>query len=119
MDSILTSIKKMLGIDWAYDSFDADIIMQINSAFAVLSQIGVDSEDGFGTEEIFRIEDSNRTWEEFQEASGLKNVELIKNYIYFKVKQAFDPPSSSAAMEAINRQISELEWRINISADKG
>ena len=89
MDSILTSIKKLLGIAEEYEHFDQDIVMHINSAFSVLTQLGV------GPEEGFRIEDASKTWFEF----------------------LYDPPLSSAVMEAINRQISELEWRINVTVD--
>lgn len=82
--------------------------MHINSAFSVLTQLGVGPEAGF------YIEDSEAVWSDFVNDSRL---EMIKTYVYLKVKLVFDPPSSSAVMEAINRQISELEWRINVTAD--
>ncbi len=109
MDSILTSIKKLLGITEEYEHFDADIVMHINSAFSVLTQLGVGPEDGF------RIEDSSNDWSEF--LCDDYRLEFVKTYVYLKVKLGFDPPLSSAAIEAINRQISELEWRINVSVD--
>ena len=103
MDSILTSIKKLLGIAEEYEHFDPDIVMYINSAF------------GVGPEEGFRIEDASKTWSEFLYDDP--RLEFAKTFIYLKVRLAFDPPLSSAVMEAINRQISELEWRINVTVD--
>ena len=109
MDSILTSIKKLRGIAEEYEHFDPDIVMYINSAFSVLTQLGV------GPEEGFRIEDASKTWSEFLYDDP--RLEFVKTFIYLKVKLAFDPPLSLAVMEAINRQISELEWRINVTVD--
>lgn len=110
MDSILTSIKKLLGIAEEYEHFDPDIVMYINSAFSVLTQLGV------GPEEGFRIEDASKTWSEFLYDDP--RLEMVRTYVYLKVKQAFDSNSSSAAViEAINRQIQELEWRINVVVD--
>lgn len=111
MDSILTSIKKLLGITEDYAHFDADIVMHINSAFSVLTQLGVGPEGGF------HIEDSSAEWSEFLHDDP--RLEFVKTYVYLKVKLAFDPPISSAVIESINRQISELEWRINVSVDPG
>ncbi len=108
MDSILTSIKKLLGIAEKYEHFDTDIIMHINSAFSVLTQLGV------GPPEGFRIEDNSAEWSDFLQDNRL---DFIKTYIHLKVKLVFDPPLSSAVIESINRQISELEWRINVSVD--
>ena len=109
MESILTSIKKLLGITEEYEHFDPDIIMHINSAFSVLTQLGV------GPKEGFRIEDESTTWSEF--LNDDPRLEFVKTYIHLKVKLVFDPPLSSAVIESINRQISELEWRINVSVD--
>ena len=109
MDSILTSIKKLLGIAEEYDHFNPDIIMHINSAFSILTQLGV------GPIEGFYIEDASKTWSEF--LNDDPRLEFVKTFIYLKVRLAFDPPSSSAVMEAIVRQINELEWRINVTVD--
>lgn len=110
MESILTSIKKLLGISEEYEHFDSDIIMHINSALMILTQLGV------GPEEGFLIEDSSATWQDFL---GTKiKFEAIKSYIYLRVKLLFDPPSS-AVIASIDRQITELEWRININAESG
>lgn len=109
MDSILTSIKKLLGIEEDYDHFDPDIIMHINSVFMILTQLGVGPSEGFS------IEDDAAVWTDF--VSSLQNLEAVKSYVYLKVKLLFDPPASSAVMESINRQISELEWRLYITVE--
>lgn len=108
-DSILTSIKKLLGIAEEYEFFDADVIMNINMAFMVLYQLGV------GPSTAFSIEDKTATWSDFLgDATDLAGV---KTYIFLKVKLVFDPPQSSAAMEAIKQNIAELEWRLNAAVD--
>jgi hypothetical protein len=111
MDSILTSIKKMLGIDEEYLHFDNDIVMYINSVFSILSQLGVGTSDGFS------IEDSSTTWDEF--ITDNVELNLIKSYMYLKVRLLFDPPQSSAVMECYKTQISEYESRLYVMADKG
>lgn len=110
MDSILTSIKKMLGIAEEYTHFDTDLIMHINSVLSILNQIGVGPSEGFS------IEDEMAVWADFISAD-LK-MELVKSYIFLKVRLLFDPPLSSAVIESINRMISELEWRIQVAAEK-
>lgn len=109
IDSILTSIKKLLGIAEEYEHFDADLIIHINSVFMTLSQLGVGPSSGF------KIVDKSSTWDEFTEDK--QDLEAVKSYVYLKVKLLFDPPLSSAVMEAMNRAISELEWRLNVSAE--
>lgn len=109
MESILTSVKKMLGIAKDYTHFDDDIIMHINSVFMVLTQLGVGPEEGFA------ITDGSSTWDEFIPEGS--NMESVKTYIYQKVRLIFDPPASSAVMEAMNRSISEFEWRLNVAAE--
>jgi hypothetical protein len=109
MESILTSIKKMLGIQEDYDHFDADIIMHINTVFMTLTQIGVGPSDGF------YIEDDTTTWLEF--VPDLKNFQAIKTYMYLKVKLVFDTPTSPTVLEAMTKQANELEWRLNVAAE--
>ena len=112
MESILTSIKKLLGIAEEYEHFDKDIIMHINSVFMILNQLGVGPSKGF------MITDSSASWDDFlPEDSG--KLEAVKSYMYMKVQLMFDPPLSSAVMEAKNRLISELEWRLNVAVDPG
>lgn len=110
MESILTSIKKLLGIAEEYTHFDADLIMHINSVLSILTQIGVGPAEGFS------IKDKSSVWEDFVPENS--KWELIKSYTYMKVKLLFDPPLSSSVMEAYNRTISELEWRISISGEE-
>ena len=109
MDSILTSIKKLLGITEEYENFDQDIIMHINSAFMILNQLGVGPKSGFS------INDKSSTRDEFIPESS--NLEAVKTYVHLKVKLMFDPPLSSTVIEAIKSQINELEWRLNVSVD--
>lgn len=111
MESILTSIKKMLGISKEYTHFDEDLIMHINSALAVLGQLGV------GPSEGFYIEDERAEWSDF--VFDLSKLQFIKTYVYQKVKLLFDPPQSSAAIQALNESIKEFEWRINVQVDPG
>lgn len=109
MNSILTSIKKLLGITEDCEHFDADIIMYINSVFLVLSQIGIGPAEGFS------ISDKYTTWDKF--LSNNLNLEAVKTYVYLRVRLLFDPPSSSAVAESINRTISEYEWRLKLVAE--
>ena len=109
MESILTSIKKLLGIEEDYTHFDPDIIMHINSVFMTLTQIGV------GPSEGFIIEDDTSVWTDFTGESI--SYESVKSYIYLKVRLLFDPPASSAVIESMNRMISEYEWRLNANAE--
>lgn len=109
MESILISIKKLLGLEADYTVFDADIIMHINSVFMILNQLGV------GPYKCFKIEDDLAVWTDFTEDS--EEIEAVKTYIYHKVKMLFDPPSSSAVIEANKQIISELEWRLNVQSE--
>lgn len=109
MGSILTSIKKLLGIDEEYNHFDADIIIHINSVLFILTQIGV------GPSEGFVITGEDETWEDFMPEEKLVKVQSIKTYIYLKVRLIFDPPTSTTAMTAMKDLIAELEWRLNIT----
>ncbi len=109
MDSILTSIKKMLGIVEEYTHFDADLVMHINTVFSILTQLGVGPKEGFS------IEDEDAVWSDF--IPDKSNLEFVKSYIHLRVKLLFDPPISSAAIEAITNQYKELEWRIQVAAD--
>lgn len=104
-DSILNTIKKMLGFDADYTAFDTDITMHINSVFSVMHQLGATPPAGFW------ISDAATKWSDFIE--GRQHVEMVKSYMYFKVRLMFDPPATSFAIDAIKQQISEFEWRLN------
>ena len=105
-DSILISIKKLLGVSKDYTIFDSDIIMHINSVFMILSQLGIGSSSGF------KIEDDSTTWSEYIDEDS--DLEAVKTYIYLKVKLLFDPPLSSSVIEVTKQSIAELEWRLNV-----
>lgn len=109
MDSILTSVKKMLGITAEYTHFDDDLIIHINSVFMILNQLGIGPSEGFS------IASDVETWDEF--TNDNLTIESVKSYMYLKVGLLFDPPTSSNVLEARNRLISELEWRLNAIAD--
>lgn len=110
MDSILTSIKKLLGITEEYAHFDVDIIIHINDAFMTLNQLGV------GPAECFSISSDQELWTDF--LGDDKNLEAVKTYVFKKVKLAFDPPQSSSLIDAYNRSIQETEWRLNAQVEK-
>lgn len=109
MESILTSIKKVLGIYEEDTSFDIDIIMHINTVIMILRQMGIGPSKGYS------ISSSYDTWNDY--ISDISLIEPVKTYIALKVRLIFDPPASSAIIEAINRTITELEWRLNVQAD--
>lgn len=109
MESILDTIKKMLGVESEYEAFDVDIIVGINSALMALHQIGVG-------EEPFLITGKEETWNDY--FSGRPDIESIKTYIFLKVKMGFDPPTSSFVLEAQKELLKEYEWRIYIQCDR-
>lgn len=107
MESILDSIKKLLGPDGEYDHFDPDIIMHINSVMMDLNLMGVGPEDGFF------IEDDSSTWYDFVQKELWGKIEAIKSYIYLRVKLLFDITSmGSATIASYERQIDRWECRI-------
>lgn len=109
MDSILETVKKMLGIESDYTQFDPDIIMHINTVFVILCQLGV------GPETCFAIIDDGETWSDF--FGEIPEDNMVKTYLYQRVRMAFDPPLSATACETINKQIAEFEWRLSITHD--
>lgn len=110
MDSILTSIKKLLGIAEEYEHFDADIIMHINSVFMDLNQLGV------GPSEGFVIKDEETIWSDYIVNDTL--LQAVKSYMYLRVKILFDSSSmGSATLAAYERQIAQWEWRLIVAVD--
>lgn len=109
MESILTSIKKLLGIAEEYEHFDADIVMHINSVFSILTQLGVGPSNGFS------IEDKEAKWHDF--IGEDKGIEMVKSYMHLKVKLLFDPPLSSSVKEAMSEMIREFESRLSYAVD--
>lgn len=108
MESILTSIKKLLGIEESYTHFDQDLIIHINSILAILAQVGAGSPG-------FRIEGKAEVWDSF--LNGTLDLETVKTYVYMRVRLLFDPPTSSALVESLTKQIAEFEWRIFVNED--
>ena len=108
MDSILDSVKKLLGIPKEIDDYDIDVIMHINSVFFILYQMGVG-------DKAYVLHDNTETWADF--FGDLKENEAVKMYVYYKVRILFDPPSSSFVLEAMNKAIQEYEFRINLDYD--
>lgn len=109
MDSILTSIKKLLGLGEEYVVYDNDLIIHINAVFAILRQLGV------GPGEGFKITSDSETWNDFLGESTL--YEEVKAYMYLKVRLIFDPPINGSVTEAYKEQIKEYECRMNYTAD--
>ena len=104
--SILTSTKKILGIAESYTAFDLDVITHINAAFSTLSQLGVGPANGF------MIEDEQAVWTDYTVTPN--QLSLVRTYVFLKARSLFDPPTTSFLLEAVNKQISELEWRLNV-----
>lgn len=104
-NSILESTKKTLGIDAAYEVFDVDILMHINSVFATLNQLGIGPVDGY------EIENATPEWADFLGTD--KRLNSVKSYVYLRVRLMFDPPSTSYLIDAMRKQAEELEWRLN------
>lgn len=109
MDSILTSIKKMLGIQEDYEHFDTDLVLHINSVLMTVTQIGVGPAEGFA------IQDKTAVWADL--TNDEKKLNSVKSFVYLKVKLLFDPPANSAAMQSLKELASEFEWRLNVAAE--
>lgn len=112
MDSILTTVKKLNNVAEEYDVFDIDFIVHINSVFMSLWQMGV------GPKTPFSIEDENASWDEFIPADN-PYYNAVKSYVALKVGMLFDPPSNGTLNNSKEKQISELEWRLNWAAELG
>lgn len=108
-ESILDTIKIMLGLEKDYNSFDTEIIAYINSAFFALSQLGVGPEEGFS------ITGPDEVWSNFIDEKS--NLIAVQTYIKLKVQLIFDPPSNSFVVDAINKQLEELTWRLCLEAE--
>lgn len=111
MDSILISIKKLLGVDAEYEHFDTDILIHINTVFMNLTQIGVGPTKGFA------ILGETEVWSDF--VGDTIKMEAVKTFVYLKVRLIFDPPANSFLIEAINNQLGEIEWRLQLQAEGG
>lgn len=112
MESVLNSIKKLLGIEESYTHFDADIITHINSVLFTMDQLGIERPTNRNVTSYID------TWTDIFGESSKVDVDTLKTYVYLKVRLLFDPPASSFVLESIDRQIKEYEWRLNIQAEK-
>lgn len=108
-ESILRTIQERLGPDSSYEVFTPDILVGINSAISVLTQLGV------GPEEGFRISGVDETWADL--TGDAMYLDMVKDYIYLKTKLVFDPPSNSSLVNFYKQECNELEWRINVAVD--
>lgn len=111
-ESILKSTKEVLGVADSYTVFDQTIIMHINSAFSTLHQLGVGPADGFV------VDDETAVWTDFVLAQDTDpSQSMVKTYIYLRVRMLFDPPTTSFLLDAMNKQIQEHEWRLNVARE--
>lgn len=104
-DNILQSIKKLLGLSEEYYVFDPDIVIYINTAFLELVQMGIGPEEGFA----ISIDGENK-WSEFE--PNVFKQDAIKSFVYIKVRMLFDPPQNSQVVEALNKSLNEIQWRL-------
>lgn len=109
IDSILESVKKVIGLTNEDTHFDEDLIMHINSEFDFLKQLGVSDED-------FAIEDASTEWADYLPSDNSLNV--VKSYICLRAKKIFDPPSSGILLQALNEEIDKYEWKLNVIAEQ-
>lgn len=108
-ESILDTIKQMLGLEPEYEAFDVDIMIGINTAFSTLTQVGVGPSGGF------QIVDKSATWESY--LGGRPDLNMVKSYVYIQAKLLFDPPATSFAQEALAKTAKEMEWRLQVATD--
>ncbi len=108
-DSILLSMRKLICGDPYADHFDEDLLIHINSCFSILMQLGVGPERGF------IVSDTTQTWSDYIGDNTMLN--MVRTYVTLKVKSIFDPSLTSSVLDAHNKQIAELEWRLNVAVD--
>ena len=108
-DSILMTIRKLVCGDPYADHFDTDLLVHINACFSILNQLGVGPENGFV------VTDETQSWSSYIADNYILN--MVKTYVTLKVKKVFDPPLTSSVLEAMDKEISQLEWRLNVAVD--
>lgn len=111
-DSILLTVKKMLGIPEDHHAFDVDVIVFINSAFFTLNQNGV------GPEKPFKLESEEQTWKEFL-GNQIDDLNGVDTYVYLKTRLLFDPPTNSFIVDQFTKECEELLWRFNVQMEGG
>ena len=105
-ESILKTIKQLIGCPDDFEQFDSDLIVHINSAFATLTQLGV------GPKEGYRITGVDNVWNEFEDDP--QKLSLIKDYVYIKTRLLFDPPTTGSLMDSLKEELKEMKWRLYI-----
>lgn len=110
LNSILQSTKQVIGIAQSYTVFDENLIMAINTHLAQLTQLGL------GPDEGMQVTDETNLWSEF--FGNDKVLNMARSYIFLNVKLEFDPPATSFAIGAIEKQIEKLEWRLNVHREE-
>jgi hypothetical protein len=108
-DSILMTIRKLVCGDPYADHFDTDLLIHINACFSILNQLGVGPENGFV------VTDETQSWSSY--VADNRTLNMVKTYVTLKVKKIFDPPLTSSVLEAMDKEISQLEWRLNVAVD--
>lgn len=108
-DSILMTIRKLVCGNPYADHFDTDLLVHINACFSILNQLGVGPESGFV------VTDETQSWSSYVADNRILN--MVKTYVTLKVKKIFDPPLTSSVLEAMDKEISQLEWRLNVAVD--
>lgn len=108
-DSILMTIRKLVCGDPYADHFDTDLLVHINACFSILNQLGVGPESGFV------VTDETQSWSSY--VADNRTLNMVKTYVTLKVKKIFDPPLTSSVLEAMDKEISQLEWRLNVAVD--
>ena len=108
-NSILTSTKIQLSIMPEDDSFDDELVLHINAAYSVLTQLGVGPEQGFA------ITGQNETWDDY--VVDIVQASMAKQYVFLKVKMLFDPPTNSTVFNKMNEQAEQYEWRLRLQAE--
>ena len=105
-ESILKTIKQLIGCPDDFEQFDLDLMIHINSAFATLTQLGV------GPKEGYRITGVDNVWNEFEDDA--QKLSLIKDYVYIKTRLLFDPPTTGSLMDSLKEELKEMKWRLYI-----
>ena len=108
-DSILMTIRKLVCGNPYADHFDTDLLVHINACFSILNQLGVGPENGF------IVTDETQSWSSYIADNYILN--MVKTYVTLNVKKIFDPPLTSSVLEAMDKEISQLEWRLNVAVD--
>ena len=110
-DSILLSVKQYLGLEAEYTVFDPDVLMAINSALMVLEQLGISSDA------VPSVADDGATWSMLGSKFPGVNLGMLRSYVYGKARLLFDPPTSSFGLTALEKQVQEMEWRLNVQVE--